>query len=92
MSYSDHGPATPGSCKESYFRSLILAPRDRANIRLLYGIEANIKGEDGSLDIRQDVLKNLDYCIAGIHLPVFNRASGRCQLPGGCDFSGTGGC
>ena len=64
---SDHGPATPGSCQESYFRALKNAPRTRAGITVLYGAEANILNDEGSLDLSDSVLDGLDYCIAGIH-------------------------
>ena len=71
LGISDHGPATPGSCEEPYFRSLKMAPQKRAGIRLLYGVEANILDENGRLDLRTDTLKGLDYCIASIHPKSF---------------------
>ena len=37
LGISDHGPATPGSCRESYFRSLKTAPHKRCGITILYG-------------------------------------------------------
>lgn len=80
LGISDHGPATPGSCKESYFRSLKSAPRNRAGIRVLYGAEANILNERGVLDISDEVLEGLDFCIASIHpqsfiSPAYHRSS-----------------
>ncbi len=36
------------------------------NIRILFGVEANIR-IDGSLDIDEEILKELDYVIASIH-------------------------
>ncbi len=71
LGISDHGPATPGSCEEPYFRSLKMAPQKRAGIRLLYGVEANILDENGRLDLSMDTLKGLDYCIASIHPKSF---------------------
>lgn len=67
LGVSDHGPATPGSCQESYFRSLKSAPRNRAGIQVMYGAEANILNEQGQLDISDTVLSGLDFCIAAIH-------------------------
>ena len=80
LGISDHGPATPGSCKESYFRSLKSAPRNRAGIPVLYGAEANILNERGALDISNEVLAGLDFCIASIHpqsfrSPAYHRSS-----------------
>ena len=71
LGVSDHGPATPGSCQESYFRSLKSAPKNRAGVRILYGAEANILDEHGHLDISEPVLSGLDFCIASIHPQTF---------------------
>lgn len=71
LGISDHGPATPGSCQESYFRSLKAAPANRAGIRILYGAEVNILNEQGHLDISDAVLSGLDFCIASIHPQSF---------------------
>ena len=68
---SDHGPATPGSCQESYFRALKRAPRLRSGVTVLYGAEANIVNEQGLLDLSGDILDGLDYCIAAIHPQSF---------------------
>lgn len=71
LGISDHGPATPGSCRESYFRSLRLAPRKRCGITVLYGAEANILDMTGRLDLTRETLSGLDYCIASIHEQSF---------------------
>ncbi|MGO5051726.1 phosphatase [Lachnospiraceae bacterium LCP25S3_G4] len=69
LGISDHGPATKGSCSASYYRNLALAPRQRAGIHLLYGVELNIlDGEDNRLDLDNDILCRLDYAIASMHI------------------------
>lgn len=68
LGISDHGPATPGAALPSYFYNLVLAPRDRFGIRLLYGVEANIL-DGGSLDLDHSILARLDYVIASMHCP-----------------------
>lgn len=68
LGISDHGPATPGAASVSYFRSLAGAPRERCGIRLLYGVEVNIL-EGGTLDLPDDALQSLDFCIASMHCP-----------------------
>lgn len=67
LGISDHGPKTPGGASESYFRSLKLAPERRCGITVLYGAEANIIDYDGNLDLSNEVLKDLDYCIVSLH-------------------------
>ena len=80
LGITDHGPATPGACREYYFRSLKMAPKTRAGMRLLYGAEANILNPDGKLDLSEETLCCLDYCIASIHpqsfvSPAYHRSS-----------------
>ena len=75
LGISDHGPASPGSTGLSYFRSLILCERSRFGVRLCYGAEANILDRDGSLDIPDEVLKSLDYCIISMHRPIYTPGS-----------------
>lgn len=70
LGISDHGPATPGGGKPSYFRSLAHAPKKRLGVEMLYGAEANILDNEGTLDLENDILEHLDYVIASIHKPV----------------------
>ena len=75
LGISDHGPASMGSAGLSYFRSLILCERTRFGISLRYGAEANILDTDGCLDIPDDILKNLDFCIISMHRPIYTSGS-----------------
>lgn len=70
LGISEHGPATAGSVKPSYFRSLKLASRRRFGIQLLYGAEVNIITPSGELDLKDDVLSCLDYAFISIHPPT----------------------
>lgn len=70
LGISDHGPATIGGGRVSYFRNLAYAPRKRLGVEMLYGVEANITDHNGALDLEDSVLKNLDYVIASMHRPV----------------------
>lgn len=69
LGISEHGPAIPHSCTASYFRGLRTAPKTRMGIHMLYGAEVNIMDYNGKLDLENDILKGLDYCIAGMHTP-----------------------
>lgn len=75
LGISDHGPASTGSAGLSYFRSLSLCERSRFGIDLRYGAEANILDPDGILDIPDDILKKLDYCIISMHRPIYTSGS-----------------
>ncbi len=75
LGISDHGPASLGSADLSYFRSLFLCERNRFGVRLYYGVEANILDAAGHLDIPDDILQTLDYCIISMHRPVYTSGS-----------------
>lgn len=77
LGISDHGPATAGSAGLSYFRSLGLAPRRRSGIELRYGAEANLLDFDGRLDLPDELLGTLDYCIISMHRPIFTSGTER---------------
>lgn len=66
---TDHGPATPGSGRTAYFRNLAYAPKKRCGIEILYGIELNILDKNGTVDLDDEILKNLDYAIISMHVP-----------------------
>lgn len=66
---TDHGPATPGSSRASYFRNLAYAPKTRCGVEILYGVELNISDFDGSVDLDNEILDTLDYAIISMHLP-----------------------
>ncbi len=70
LGISDHGPATAGGGRASYFRSLHLSQKKRLGVEMLYGAEANILDMDGHLDLDDDILATLDYVIASMHRPV----------------------
>ena len=70
LGISDHGPATCGGGKPSYFRSLSYAQKERLGVAMLYGAEANILNNEGKLDLEDSILAKLDYVIASIHKPV----------------------
>lgn len=70
LGISDHGPATLGGGRTSYFRNLAYAQKKRLGIRMLYGAEANILDYNGKLDLDGSILENLDYVIASMHKPT----------------------
>lgn len=70
LGISDHGPATCGGGKQSYFRSLSYAQKKRFGVEMLYGAEVDILNNEGKLDLEDHVLAKLDYVIASMHNPV----------------------
>ena len=72
LGISEHGPATFGSAKPSYFRSLKLADRNRCGITILYGAELNIIDTNGNVDLDDQILEGLDYAFISIHPPTLS--------------------
>lgn len=66
---SDHGPAIPGAPNQIYFVNFRVIPRELFGIKVLMGAELNILNSDGSVDLKENTLKKLDYGIASLHLP-----------------------
>ncbi len=75
LGISEHGPALPHACTLSYFRGLFHAPAFRMGIRILYGAEVNIMDPSGRLDLPEDIMEHLDYCLAAMHLPCLTPGS-----------------
>ena len=71
LGISDHGPATMCAGTPSYFRSLALAPGKRFGIDILYGAECSVLNTSGQLDLDDETLSLLDYCIASLHTRPF---------------------
>lgn len=72
IALTEHAPNMPGTCKEYYFENLKIVPRERYGMKLLFGTELNIMDINGTVDLRDGLLKRLDVVIASIHTPCFN--------------------
>lgn len=67
LGITDHAPSLPGAPVEVYFKNLGVVPRCMEGVRLLLGVELNIMGADGEIDMAPEVLRLLDLRIAGLH-------------------------
>lgn len=68
---TEHAPSMPGTCHLFYFQNFKIIPREYDGMRLLLGTEANIRDYDGTLDLPQDLLEQLDIVIASLHNPCY---------------------
>ena len=64
---TDHGVAMPGGPPLSFFRNIKVIPAELYGTLVLRGVECNIIGTDGRLDIPTRVLERLDIVLAGFH-------------------------
>lgn len=71
LAVTDHAPKMPGSTGLYYFQNLRVVPREMYGIRLLLGVELNIMDEEGTIDLPEGVVEDLDISIASIHTPCF---------------------
>lgn len=67
MAITDHGPALPGGPHLYHFGAMRFMPGTIAGVRILPGVEANILGLDGRIDLPDDYLDKLDFIMAGLH-------------------------
>jgi putative hydrolase len=68
---TDHGPAMPGAPHPWYFANLWVVPRVLEGVGVLRGIEANILGPDGRVDVPEEAAGRLDLVVASLHEPVW---------------------
>lgn len=71
LAVTDHAPQMPGSTHIYYFQNLRVIPRQMHGIKVLLGAELNIMDEEGTVDLPEQVLKELDISIASIHTPCY---------------------
>lgn len=65
---SDHGPAVYSSMtNDYYFAGIKRIPQVIDGLTVLKGVEANIIGPNGELDLADKYLERLDYVMAGFH-------------------------
>ncbi len=70
MAMTDHSIAMKDSPHEWHFDSLNVIPGELFGVRILKGIEANIIGDDGSLDVEERWYNKLQWINASIHYPM----------------------
>lgn len=67
LGITEHAPQMPGSCHEFYFSNLNILDRTAYELPVLFGIELNILNKEGDVDLKERILKTLDYGIASLH-------------------------
>lgn len=67
MATTDHGPNMPGASGLEYFRYLPQLPEMIEGVRVLKGVETNIVGLNGEVDVPDEILVNLELVLVGFH-------------------------
>ena len=61
MGTSDHSKNMPGTCDPIYFGNYKVVRDEIFGVRIYTGMEANIIGYDGRIDMSDGMLKKMDY-------------------------------
>ncbi|MDL2301744.1 phosphatase [Lachnospiraceae bacterium OttesenSCG-928-D06] len=77
LGFSEHTPTLPGGPHLFFFQNFRCIPRKYGELTLFCGAEANIIDFDGNIDLPEDTLKRIDYCIASMHVPCVESGSAK---------------
>jgi len=67
LAVTDHGPAMPDAPHLWHFHNYKVLPREIGGVKMLYGVEANIIDENGTLDMDEKELSFCEWVIASYH-------------------------
>ncbi|MCR4398135.1 MAG: phosphatase [Firmicutes bacterium] len=67
IAVTDHGPSMPHAPEPFYFGNLHTIPDVIEGVRVIKGVEANITGPSGTLDLPERYLERLELVLAGLH-------------------------
>ncbi len=73
LAVTDHGALMPGAPGKWYFENLRVIPRRLGGVLILRGEETDVIDGEGNTDLIPPDLETLDWVVASIHRPVFNR-------------------
>lgn len=80
LAVTEHAPEMPGTCHSFYFQNMRVIPRNMYGIELLMGVELNVMDENGSVDLPESLIRELDIAIASIHVPCYKDVLGRAEI------------
>lgn len=67
LAVTDHGPAMPDAPHLWHFHNYKILPREIGGVKMLYGVEANIIDEYGTLDMDAKELRFCEWVVASYH-------------------------
>ena len=84
LGITEHAPAMPGTCHEFYFSNLKAVPRVIDGLKMLFGVELNLLDSEGHVDLAEDIIREMDLCVASIHPPCFQEGRSREEVTRAC--------
>ena len=79
LAVTEHAPRMTGSCQAIYFQNLKVVDRHAYDVELMLGAELNILDEQGTVDLTENTLAQMDLAIASLHIP--------CIVPGSREYN-----
>lgn len=67
LGITDHGPGAPDAPHIWHFHNYKILPREICGVKMLYGVEANIMDEFGTLDMDAHELSFCEWVVASYH-------------------------
>jgi putative hydrolase len=64
---SDHGPSMKGAPFLYHFGNLDVIPQTLYGVRIIKGVELNITGYNGEVDLPERYIRSLELCLASFH-------------------------
>lgn len=77
MGTSDHSKKMPGTCQPIFFNNYKVIREEIMGVKIYGGMEANIIGYDGALDMSEAILAKMAYVIASLHIPCIKPGTAR---------------
>lgn len=75
IAMTDHAPQMPDSPHVWHFDNYHALPRIMNDVIIIRGVEANILDSEGSIDVSEYTLKQIEWVIASMHGPCIEHAS-----------------
>lgn len=72
LGITEHAPKMPGSCHDFYFHNLRVVERQHGELEVLLGSELNILDAEGTVDLEEPYLGQMDVTIASLHTPCID--------------------
>lgn len=67
IAMTEHSPSMPGGPTWMHFANLGMVPAEIGGVRIIKGAEVNIMDYDGALDLKDGLLRKLEWVIASMH-------------------------
>ena len=72
IAMTDHMTAMEDSPHEWHFHNMSCLPRAISGVYVLKGVELNVIDSEGNVDMKESLLKKMEWCVASMHRTVLD--------------------